>query len=201
MNADFFIGKRNMDAEIHARKLGFDRIYFVKEVYALNEIKKEKDYDAALIKTDSIDMLRRMIDKASNFFPAILVIGTDDRINRVVLESKKPTILVSPEYNRKYDYMDRRNSGLNQVLCKIARDNKKTIIINFQDVLQAEDEKKAILIGRIMQNIDLCRKYNVKLRIATFSDAKDRMFSSHDLKSFCAALGMGTSHLKEAVSI
>jgi RNase P/RNase MRP subunit p30 len=197
MNADFFIGKRNLDAEIYAKKLGFGKIYFAKEISALNEIKKEKDYDAMLIKTDSPELLRRMLDRASNLFPVILVLGTNDKINRIVLESKKRTILVSPEHDRKYDYIDRRNSGLNQVLCKIARDNNKAIIINFKDVLRTEAEKRAVLLGRIVQNIGLCGKYNVKLHMVNFASSEKGMISAFDIKSFCAALGMSTSQLKD----
>lgn len=203
MKLDFFIGKKNKTIVKEAKALGFDHVYFVKEVSAISEIKKEKsqkNYDAVLIKTSSVDMLRRMVDKASNFIPLIFVLGMNDKINRASLENKKVKALVSPEYERNHDWSNYRNSGLNQVLCKIARDNNKAVIINFKDILFRRGHERAILLGRIMQNIRLCRKYKVKLRIGSFASRKEEMRAAPDLNSFCAAIGMNTTQVKEALS-
>lgn len=200
MNVDFFLGKRSIEIEAWAKQLGFDKLYFVKEISVLSEIKKDESYDVVLIKTAEPEMLRRMLDKASSCFSEIFVLGMNDKINRATLESKKTKALVSPEYERKHDYITHRNSGLNQVLCKIAHDNDKAIIINFKDILQKKGKEKAILLGRIIQNIRLCRKYDVKLKIATFSSAKDEMRSSFDLKSFCSAIDASTLQVKKIIS-
>lgn len=199
MNSDFFIGKRSIEAEMHAKQEGFDRIIFVKEISSPNDAKKDEDYDAILIKTDSVDVMRRIIDKTYNFCKMIFVLGTDDKISRIALEHKKVAGLVSPEHERKHDYMDRRNSGLNQVLCKIARDNGKEIIIDFRCILSKEKEARAILIGRIAQNAALCRKYEVRIRIANFASSISEMRSSGELRSFCTSLGMSTAQIRDAL--
>jgi len=189
---DFFIGKRNRETENFAKKLGFNRLLFVKEVSKLKHITKEdKDnYDAFLIKTLKPEPLRRMIDKLSNYSKPIFVLGTTDEVNRIALEHKKIKALVSPEYNRQRDFLHYRNSGLNQVLCKIARDNNKLIIINFNNILLSQDIKRAKIIGRIIQNIKICKKYKTKIRIASFATLQKEMRSFSDLRSFCVAIGM-----------
>jgi ribonuclease P/MRP protein subunit RPP1 len=199
MNSDYFIGKRSIDIEIAAKPEGFDKIIFVKEISSPNDARKDEDYDAILIKTDSADMMRKIIDKTYNFCKMIFVLGTDDKISRVALEHKKVAGLVSPEHERKHDYMDRRNSGLNQVLCKIARDNNKEIIIDFGSILSKEKEQRAILLGRIAQNIALCRKYEVRIRIANFASSIGEMRSSGELRSFCATLGMSTAQIRDTL--
>ncbi|MFA5084726.1 MAG: RNase P subunit p30 family protein [Candidatus Paceibacterota bacterium] len=199
MNSDFFIGKRSIEAEMHAKREGFDKIVFIKEISSPNDAIKDRNRDAILIKTESADAMRRMIDKTYNFCKTILVLGTDDKISRIALENRKVSGLVSPEHERKNDYMDRRNSGLNQVLCKIARDNKKEIIIDFRSILSKEKEERAILLGRIAQNIALCRKYGVRIRIANFASSIGEMRSSGELRSLCAAIGMSTAQIRDAL--
>ena len=199
MNSDFFIGKRNIEVEMHAKTEGFDKIIFIKKISSPNDVRKDENYDAILIKAESVEIMRRIIDKAYNFCKTIFVLGTDDKIGRIALEHKKVAGLVSPEHERKHDYMDRRNSGLNQVLCKIARDNNKEIIIDFSNVLSKEKEERAILLGRIAQNIALCRKYEVRIRIANFASSISEMRSSGELRSFCATLGMSTAQIRDAL--
>lgn len=200
MKVDFFLGKRNKSIEKEAKALGFDKINFIKEVSNINEIKKdEKNYDVILIKTPSVDMLRRITDKASHFFSKIFVLGVNDEINRTSLENKKVKALVSLEYERGHDWPNYRNSGLNQVLCKIARDNNKAIIINFKDIFFKIGCDRAILLGRIMQNIRLCRKYKVNLKIGSFASVQEEMRTASDFTSFCAAIGMDTEQVKKAM--
>lgn len=200
MNSDFFIGKRDNEVIDRAKTLGFDKVYFIREINFLEEIKKDDDYDCVLIKTANIELMRRMIDKTSNYFSIILVLGVNDNINRIALEHKKVKMLVSPEYFRNKDYMNYRNSGLNNVFCKIARDNNKIIAINFNDVFNKNNREKAILFGRIMQNAELCRKYNAEIRCYNFASSLNEMKSASEIKSFCSALGMSTLQIKNILN-
>jgi len=189
MTVDFFIGKRNKEIVERAMGLGFGNVIFIKEAKNLDEIRKDDNFNAILIITKSLELFRRMVDKASNYFSIVLVLGTSDVINRAALEHKKVHALVSPEYGREYDYTNYRNSGLNQVLCKIAKDNGKKIILSFNDILKKKNEERAMLIGRIMQNITLCRKYKTEIRFYSFASTKEELRAMNDLKSFCLAIG------------
>jgi len=198
MICDFLLAKENKLLNEKAKNLGFDSVFFVKEILTLKDIKKEKGYDVFLLKTTRPETLRRMIDKAEASVSLIFVLGTNDTINRIALEHKKVRALVCPEYERKYDFLHYRNSGLNQVLCKIARDNDKVIIKNFKDILFREGKERALLLGKIMQNIKLCRKYKVKVKLASFASIKKEMKSFFDLRSFCIAIGMTKKEAKNA---
>lgn len=175
----FFLGKRNKKTEAR----------FIKEISKIEDIKKQEreDYDIVLIKTNSTEMFRRMADKAANYFE-IFVLGTNDKINRAALEHKKVRALVSPEYERKFDYAHYRNSGLNQVLCKIARDNNKEIIENFSEFLEKDKKNKAILLGRILQNAKLCKKYKVSFVITQFVKAEGELINSKKIEDFAKIL-------------
>jgi len=182
----FVLGKRNKKIEEKVLSFGFD-VVFIKEVSKIEEITKQetKDYNAILIKTENVEMLRRIIDKAANYFD-IFVLGTNDKINRAALEHKKVKALVSPEYNRKFDYTSYRNSGMNHVLCKIARNNDKTIIENFSEFLAREKKDRATWLGRILQNARLCKKYKAKFIVTQFvkGDEIDNMVDSRKLNDF-----------------
>ncbi|MCL6500620.1 MAG: hypothetical protein K6T16_01140 [Candidatus Pacearchaeota archaeon] len=197
----FFVGRRDEKLIELYKPLGFDKVLFVKEISKVASVKECKGgeiYDAILIKTVNVDMLRRMVDKAANYYSLILVQGTNDKINRAALENKKVKALVSPEYNREKDSLHYRNSGLNQVLCKIARDNKKVIIEDFRDILLNKNEKRAILLGRIMQNTKLCERYNVRFRLGNFATKPEEARSFFDLRSFCIAVGASKKQAQRA---
>lgn len=174
---EFFLGKKNKEIEKKINAFGFNVIYFVKKVSDLREIKKEeqKDYDLLFIETDSIELLRRMIDKASNHFK-ILVLGTNDKINRIALENKKTLGLISPENQRTYDYMDYRNSGLNHVLCKIAKENSKIIIEKLSDL------DAVLRLGKIIQNFHLCKKFKTNIQLSNFSDNLKNIKNAFELR-------------------
>lgn len=181
----FFIGKKNKKIENISQEKGFDKIIFIKEVSSVEEInKKEKDnYDAVLIKTTNTENFRRLVDKASNYFEPY-VLGINDKINRAALEHKKVKALVSPEFARKYDYKDYRNSGLNQVLCKIAYKNNKKIIENFSEFLEKDKKEKALLLGRILQNSRLCKKYKVEFIITIFAKDEEGLICATEIEDF-----------------
>lgn len=168
--------------------IGFvKKILFVKEVSTLKEIRKEDKgkYDLILIKTEKPEMLRRIVDKASAYFSSIFVLGMNDEINRVALEHKKVKALVSPEYHRAKDFLHYRNSGLNQVLCKIARDNDKMIIENLNDLrLERKEVSRALILGRMIQNARLCKKYYVPFIVGDFVESEKELVSSYDLRTF-----------------
>ena len=118
-----------------------------------------------------------------------IVTGGTDKKNRGLVENKTVDVLLSPEKGRTKDFMKFRNSGLNQVLCKLANKNKVAIGFNFDDVLNSKDYERVSLLGKMIQNVKLCGRYNVKMII--FS--KDR--NEKDLKCFGSILGMHPSKI------
>jgi ribonuclease P/MRP protein subunit RPP1 len=114
----------------------------------------------------------------------VVVEGGDVIVNRKAVENKKVDILLSPEKNDKRDFMFSRNSGLNQVLCKLAAKNNVAISFNFSDVLNCSGKERARLLGRMRQNVRLCKKYKVKMIFSSFAKNKYELRSSEFLKVF-----------------
>jgi hypothetical protein len=83
-----------------------------------------------------------------------------------------------------------RKSGLNQVLCKIAADKKVAIGFSFTTILNSYGQKRAQLLGRIMQNITFCQKYKTPMKIASFATNPYEMRAPADLTAFFKNLGM-----------
>ena len=105
-----------------------------------------------------------------------------DENARGAFESKEIDIVFGLESKAGKDFARQRNSGLNQVLCEIANKKNKVYGFNFRDILASKN--RALIIGRMMQNLMLCKKYNVRAII--FSGAKEpyEMKNYKDLKSF-----------------
>ena len=127
-----------------------------------------------------------------------IVFGGDEKVNRKAVENRNVDILVNVEKSGNKDSLHFRNSGLNQVLCKLAYDNKVAIGFSFNEILRSRD--RGVLIGRVMQNIRLCRKYKVKMVFATFAKNKYEMRDARDLISFCRVLRMTGKEAKEALN-
>ncbi len=141
--------------------------------------------DFNIIKIKNINELNRQIKK--DYFN--IAFGDSDEINRRILENKNIQLLLDPETNNE-DYMHSRNSGLNQVLVKIAKKNNIGIGFSFNKILKLNNNERIDLFGKIMQNIMLCNKYKVKMYIVNFVNDKLDERSANDLKDFGVTLGM-----------
>ena len=143
--------------------------------------------DYTLIDAKNLRELRSKLVNARN---TVIVNGGNEIINRFCLENDKVNILLSPESNKERDFMHSRNSGLNHILCKIACENNKAIGINFNFLLEMNEHERIITLGRIIQNIKLCRKYKVKVYIVNIIKKWNDERSAKDLKSFGNILGL-----------
>jgi RNase P/RNase MRP subunit p30 len=86
------------------------------------------------------------------------------------------------------DTMKQRQGGLNQVLCRLMKDNDVSYIISFSSLLNSD--KRADLIGKIMQNVLLCQKYKTRMGIATFASDPDEMRNPKDIEAFLRLAGV-----------
>src|SRR3989344_1390288 len=93
----------------------------------------------------------------------VIVQGGDDTINRLALSSRYVDVLLDPHLGQRKDFMHQRNSGLNHVLCALAKEHNVAIGFSFSNILRAQHREK--LLGRIMQNILLCRRYKIPMVI------------------------------------
>ncbi|HLD10754.1 MAG TPA: RNase P subunit p30 family protein [Candidatus Nanoarchaeia archaeon] len=119
--------------------------------------------------------------------------GGDLNVNNSAVRDKKVDMLLNPHNVRGIDNLHFRNSGLNQTICKLARENNVIIGISLGMLRDYLD------YGRVMQNIRLCKKY--KVDIAFFSFAKDELELKgvNDMLAFCRILGMDENLAKNSL--
>ena len=122
----------------------------------------------------------------------------DEEKNKRVLGDRKIDFIYNLESNEKKDKFNSRSSGLNQVLCRLARENEIAVGFNFNLVLNSSS--RSLIAGRMMQNVRLCRKFKVKMIL--FSCAKDKyeMRAARDLAAFGRAVGMTGGEANSALN-
>ncbi len=123
-----------------------------------------------------------------------IIEARDYSYNRNLIETKKVKVLVNPQVNTLKDRLHYRSSGLDQILCTLANKNNIAIGFSFNTL------DNPVLIGRLKQNIRLCRKYKVKMLFFYFAENKYRLRSVNDLLSLLRVLGMTGKEAKIALN-
>lgn len=113
---------------------------------------------------------------------------------RKAIERKKIDILLNPHLVSIKDSFHYRRSGLDQILCGLMHRNN--IVMAFT----LDSMNNYIEIGRLMQNIMLCRKYQVKVLFFTFAENIYGLRAKSDIVSLLYVLGMSTKQAEEALN-
>ena len=150
-----------------------------------------------ILKSEKKSTLLRVLQEQKHRKELVVVEG--GYLNRFILEHRDIDILVNPEKGIEKDSLHARNSGLNQVLCKLAHQHDMSIGFSFSEILSCEKEARAILFGRMMQNVRLCRKYKVKMVIGSFAKNEFELRNRDALLSFGVFLGMKPEEAKKAL--
>lgn len=143
----------------------------------------------------NINEAQKLVQKAKkeNKWP-ILIQAQNTEFNRKILEYGKFDVLLSPEKHteRHKDVARQLDSGLNEIMARIAEKNKIAIGINLEDIKKLGKKEKAQRLARIAQNLKICNKTKTKLAI----NAKD---SKRDAASLLINLGASTQQAQEAI--
>ena len=127
-----------------------------------------------------------------------IVEGISEEKNRKAVENKQVDILLAPERVGKKDRLNQRDSGLNHVLCALAKQNDVAIGFSFSDMLNSK--YRALTLGRMMQNVRLCRKYKVRMVLASFAQHPSEMRPPQDLLAVGQTLGMTPKEVSMALN-
>ncbi len=165
---------------------------FVKDREISKKLKTET-LKVKIIEESSFSKLKDSIKKTD--YPVIVLGG---KFNREILEDRKVDILLSPEIEARRDHTHYRNSGLNQVLCKLAKKNNIAIGFNFNNILHSKGKQRSEILGRMQQNVRLCKKYKVKMIVASFAKNKYELRSIDSLKAFARVLGIPQREIKKS---
>ena len=133
-----------------------------------------------------------------NYSKNIVVVKShDEEISRASFENKNVDIFI-PESSNDKDFIHFRKSELNQVLCKLAK--KNNIAIGFGFSYLVNSEKREILLGRMMQNVFLCRKYKLKIVLGSFANKDIELRNKSELMSFGKVIGMNGNEIKQSLN-
>ncbi|MBU3907318.1 MAG: hypothetical protein KKA64_03650 [Nanoarchaeota archaeon] len=152
--------------------------------------------ELTLIQEKTFESARNEINKAGKDGQKAKIIfsSNDDELNRKILEKEKIDILLLNQAKRK-DFQKQRNSGLNQVMAKLAKSTSAAIGINLDEIIEAPAKAKSEILARVKQNIKLCNKAKVKMKFIIQNPKNKR--DAYDLRALGLALGMPTWMVKE----
>jgi len=142
------------------------------------------------IEGNNFEKIRRDIRKTKG--KTIIFSSNDDELNRKILEKEGIDVLLLKQAKRK-DFQKQRNSGLNQVLAKVAKKKNITIGVDLDEIILNKDQQKSEILARVKQNIKLCNKHKLKMKFISPSNIKR---NSHDIKALGLVLGMPTQIVK-----
>ena len=161
-----------------AKKLGYDSLCFV---YNMKNFKK---FDSKEIKVYTAILEDRNFDRAKQM--ANFVIAKADDSVRGIIEARKAKFIFGFEENGRRDFTHYRNSGLNQVLCKLMNEKEIGYFVSVKELIEADDPQ---FIGRVMQNIRFCEKFKVKVAFGSFATTLFEMKGANDVLSLRKVLG------------
>jgi len=147
------------------------------------------------IRENNFDRARKLIKENKN--KKIIFSSDDDEINRKILDKEDINVILINQAGRK-DFQKQRNSGLNQVLAKMAKKKNIAIGVNLDEIIKSEGKEKAKILARISQNIRICNKNKLKMEIIVLDKKNDR--NVYDLKALNLVLGMPTWMTGEVVN-
>ena len=194
MNSDFVL-PRNNEAEFIeiASKLDIKKLHFLYDFDNYDKEKPAKKIDLInQYKDVSVEIgflvNHRNFSKSSKQSRIIVAKGSDR--NRMLIESGKIRMIYGFEELQRKDYLHQRASGLNHVLCDLAKKNNVTIGFSYSSLFNKNSSVSSLIMGRMIQNISLCRKYKVKTVIGSFSAYPYELRAPHDTSSIFKIFGM-----------
>lgn len=149
-------------------KLGFTETTFLDHIEVITALTKKNLLTAA--------------ERAQHQHKISLFKPETEELLRLALERSAVSIVFGLETIHSKDSLHYVRAGLDQVLCKLAVDNDKTIGFSFSALLHAAD--KPSILRRMAANVALCRKYHVKTIFSTFATSLDDLRGAKDLDAW-----------------
>jgi|APSaa5957512622_1039677.scaffolds.fasta_scaffold25556_3 RNase P/RNase MRP subunit p30 len=145
-----------------------------------------------MITTKNLNDVRKQIVKLVKDEMYVVVRALDDDFNRKIFEMNDVDMIVGLESRGERDYMKQRNSGMNEVLCKLAKKNDIKIGVEVEKIFGLGKIEKARVLARVSQNIKLCKRVGCKI-VLLCDQCK---LSKQDIMGFFKVLGGSTKQGK-----
>ena len=204
LHSEFSEGKSSVeDFARRAKILGYKGICFAVYYKDKNRVDRLRKKAIETSKKLGIDIfigleattlgeLRKLIDVRREC-DLLLVRGTNLDLNRKAVQTKEVDILTHPEYNR-------RDSGLNHVMVKLAAKNRVAIEINFREILLSSKNTRSHIMHHIQKNVKLCKKYKTPIILSSGAVSHWQMKDPKILISMGCLLGLKLNVAKNALS-
>lgn len=109
------------------------------------------------------------------------------KTNIQTVENKYITHLYDAESLEEKDNHHYRRGGMNQATAKKLKEHQKTLIIGIEQLITNREPHK--IMGRIQQNLELAKKYNLKVAIASMAEKPENMRPEKDMQALIKTLG------------
>lgn len=141
------------------------------------------------------------INNLKREFDVVIGLGGLNKVNRFFLEQTKVDFLQDPHnslFFRKTDFIHHFNSGINHVLCNLAKENDIAFLIS----LNFLENKKHMYkdFGRINQNLKFARKYEIPTYINFEINNLNQIKSKEQIMSTISLFDISNSQKIESVS-
>ncbi|MBL7169558.1 MAG: hypothetical protein ISS48_00890 [Candidatus Aenigmarchaeota archaeon] len=126
-------------------------------------------------------------------YDVLSVRGGDINLNRKAVETPEVDILLHPEF-------ERRDSGFNHIMAKLAKENNVAVEVNFREILLSSKNTRSHILHNITQNVRLCKKFKVPIVICSGSVSHLQMKDPKVLISMGTLLGLELNEAKKCLS-
>lgn len=203
LHSEFSEGKSSVeDFAKRAKTLGFRGIGFATYYKDRKRVDRLKKTTVKVSKEVGIDIfigleattpeeLKKLVDIRRDY-DILLVRGTNLNLNRKAVQTKEVDILAHPEY-------DRRDSGLNHIMAKLAAKNKVAIEINFREILQSSKNTRSHIMHHIQENVKLCKKYKIPIILSSGAVSHWQLKDPKVLISMGCLLGLDLNESRDAL--
>jgi len=129
----------------------------------------------------------------------IAFVGGNDSLNRRAIETLEIDYLISPERETMKDTLKQRDSGINHVVARKAKEKDIKIIVDLGEVSKLEGIEKAKRLGKIIQNVKICRKVGCNILLASLASKKNDVLDTKGRQALGENLGMSSQQVKDCV--
>ncbi len=166
---NYVLLKESKEAVALSTSLGYEKTFFQGKDFEIISSSSKKEL---LLKARQLKQKKLRV-----FFRP-----SSEELLRFALEKAPVDGVIGVEEIHPTDSVHYLRGGLDQMLCTFAAGQGKAVVFSFSSVLNSHSRWK--LLGRMMFNLRLCRKYNVKVILRNFSLNLEEMRSASDLGAF-----------------
>ncbi|MBI2173460.1 MAG: hypothetical protein HYT73_04640 [Candidatus Aenigmarchaeota archaeon] len=180
-----------------ARRLGLSGIgvvrYYSEKMQPIPKIEGIDIVSSVIIKAQTPEAVKKAVSDVRGRCDIVMVHGGDYGINRSACENPMVDVLCHPE-------LGRRDSGLDHVCAKAAKENGVALEINFREMVESHKRSRSFIMSSMKRNVRLFSKYDAGIVVTSSAVTKWGMRAGRELASVANLLGMELGKAIEAAS-